>query len=196
MIKLISNLCIAFVFIFSSVSHATLIISDDSYISFNLGGVDYDVAWASRVNTERYYSLSPFGTNLLLDPELYDGWGFATPEQLVLLRASSVKLSEDLTRLDGSYIHAFDYWNDFYSAPDNTVDIEAGRIGSQWVWSINTDGGTYAEDSVEQFSEISNRTGSSYDTFYIRASQVPEPSTLMIFALGLIALASKKRLFS
>jgi len=57
---------------------------------------------------------------------------------------------------------------------------------------------------VSEGVDGSDVLGRGNETFYIRktvnltngTTPVPEPSTLLIFSLGLIALASKKRLFS
>jgi len=73
-----------------------------------------------------------------------------------------------------------------------------------WKFPIDpTTGDSLSEEgnSFLEAGQIEGTTGSTFDTFYFRVQgsrtiPVPEPSTLIIFALGLIALVSKKRLFS
>ena len=199
MIKLILKLSIICSLVFSSISQAGPIASDlteDSYITYEYDNVAYDIAWASSVNSERYYGFDG-GKNILSNPNLHSGWDYATEEQLAFLNALALSgdLSTLLTRLDGSYIHAFEYWNDLYAAPTNTRDIDGGRVASEWVWNIAEDT-TYEVDTIEQFTEILNRSGSSYDTFYFRTTLVPEPSTLFIFAIALIAIVGRKKLLN
>jgi len=202
MIKLFIKLSLALSLLFAGVSQATILplnvndLTTDDYIVYNHDGVDYDIVWASKVNSERYYDLG-VGVNTLFAASYRESWSFTTPTQLLWLKelTSNGELSSLLTREDGSYIHGFQYWNSLYIAPDNTRNIDSALIGSEWVWNVKDDD-TYEEGTMNQALEILNRDGSNADTFYIRATKVPEPSTLMIFALGLIALASKKRLFS
>ncbi len=202
MIKLFIKISLVLSLLFAGVSQATILplnvndLTTDDYIVYNYDGVDYDIVWASKVNSERYYELGA-GVNTLFSANYRESWSFTTPTQLAWLKelTKNGELSNLLTRSDGSYIHGFQYWNSFYTAPDNTRNIDSGLIGSEWVWNV-LDDDTYEEGTMDQALEIIARDDVNADTFYIRATKVPEPSTLMIFALGLIALASKKRLFS
>ncbi|MBL4900403.1 MAG: PEP-CTERM sorting domain-containing protein, partial [Colwellia sp.] len=111
-----------------------------------------------------------------------------------------------------SFIHSFSHWNTLFTEPDPTEshgvvlgagDLLGTQFQSQWSWSVPDDdnienlSGTAATDAKEdQRDALKNVDTADYATFYIRVSQVPEPSTLMIFSLGLIALASRKKLIS
>lgn len=208
MIKFFIKVNLVLCFLISSFAQATLIpldikeLSDDSYIEYNHNGVIYDIAWASTVNTQKYYDFdSGLNVNILYTPGIRTGWDFANDEQLALLKSLAVsgELLTRLTRDDNSFRHAFEYWNDYYTAPVGTGNVSAGNVASDWAWRFS--GGTPTADSLPEAFEIGNVTGSFYDTFYFRvqdngSTPIPEPSTLMIFALGLIALVSKKRLFS
>jgi hypothetical protein len=133
----------------------------------------YDWAWASRVNVESYVDSASGITNTLYRPEIQANWIFASDDLLEILR----------TQL---------FIEDFITTDGNDTIIQAARFFNSYYEDV------YAGDFDRQRSQFN--TGSSFfnlfDTFYVRPSQVPEPSTLMIFALGLIALVSKKRLFS
>lgn len=186
----------------SQTAQATLIqsnITSDSYITYN--GID--IAWASKVNSERYY-ISLDEVNVLLTPDVQNGWVYGSTEQLLMLTSlSGNDLLALFTRNDGSYINAFEYWNTIYSGVDNTNDVLAGQIRSEWVWSIPLNDDLASKTDSEkglQAYEITNTTGSAYDTFYFRVANsnnsgtpVPEPSTLLIFAMGLLALTFKAR---
>lgn len=211
MIKLLLKSCFFIALLLSSVAQATPIttqpaVENDtqagSYITYN--GVD--IAWASNVNSERWY-LSLDGYNTLLAPTIYTGWDFATTEQWDMITAlSGSELLALFTReSDGSYIQAFEYWNTFYEADNNASNVLNGKIASNWSWSVPTNEDTdnlNDAQKIAQIEAIDFISTSFYDTFYFRTTQtnnstpVPEPSTLMIFALGIIALASKKKMFS
>jgi hypothetical protein len=85
----------------------------------------------------------------------------------------------------------------------STLDIENKHIRSKWSWSVPVNDDIALTDDLDdkkaQRSEIIGIDTADYTPFYIRQTlitQVPEPSTLLIFSLGRIALASKKRLSS
>ncbi len=197
MIKFAVNILIAFVFLsFFSVSQATPITNltqdeldaydytnAEDHLLDSLLGVNYinykgyDWAWVSPVNLEDYY-----GQNTLYAPELHQNWQFADPTLLNILK-TELTLA-DFTDSNGNTIHAAQFFNsDFHYVDEDNFDPEP-LISSEWI-------------SPDAF--MASFFG-QFETFYVRnASEpnpAPEPSTLMIFALGLIALASKKRLFN
>jgi hypothetical protein len=248
MIKLILKLCFICSFVFFGTTQAALInvTQEEYYITvnnYNNSGIDIDIAWASSVNTERYYSIGngAFEINTLYAPEQFhtgntendvidEGWHFAEENALSSsLLASftsfdSGSLLASFTTTPETYINAFQYWNsDLIDVNGNISEIEQNQVASEWVWNIGGDddnvtppSGTSKPDwnsmpetwdVGEQFAQKDRIDGTyfiNFETFYFRvndpqtgnATPVPEPSTLMIFALGLIALASKKRLFS
>lgn len=178
MIKFIFKLCVIFSFIFASTSKATLItteLTDNNYINYN----GLDIAWVSPVNYPLIGLSSLLGPNTLYAPNalhIDEGWRFASQEELDIIK--SLTLDHFFHYEDSNikyYKNAVEYWNTDYIHID-IDDFVSGRIHSDW--------GT------------SNPVNFGFETFYVRTTEVPEPSTLMVFALGLIALVSKKRLFS
>ena len=194
MIKFFVSSLIFFIFVsFFSLSQASPITNltaqnliDRDYtnaedqLSANLLGVNYitykgyDWAWASYVNVENFDV-----NNTLYAPQLQKNWGFATGDLFnVLINDLTI---DDFKKSTGEYIHAAQFFNsDFHEVNTQFTEFifSESMVRSEWY------GGDYSEERAQ------------YNTFYVRPSQVPEPSTLMIFALGLIALVSKKRLFS
>jgi len=189
-------------FLFSSASLQASIItaplSQDAYVTYN--GLDW--AWAAPVSVQfrncsasvdnpsdylstLYDNIDPSCENQLFSADVHEGWGFFTGTQQELVAAMP-----DLSSFDdgnGGFIDAFDYWNTTYSF-DNTGGInpyyvQQGFVVSDWTtdaWRLSNLG--------------------YYNVLYVREATgntpqpIPEPSTLMIFTLGLIALASKKRI--
>lgn len=183
-------------------------VSQDSYITYYDGSTDtsWDIAWASDVNSELFFEGEIYNT--LFSADTHAGWttmpvnGQTGELELFVGWDGSDILS--LFENGNSYIHAFQYWNSEFISPldgeSGYADIVSEQIRSEMsiTWSEYT--------SIPDYSALSinNITGASFDTFYFRKSTdqinnttpVPEPSTIMIFALGLIALVSKKRLLS
>ncbi|MFT5760681.1 MAG: hypothetical protein ACI9LM_005468 [Alteromonadaceae bacterium] len=191
MIKLIVGTLLSFIFIsFVSLSQAAPItnlfdinLSDRDYanaedqLSASLLGVNYinyngyDWAWASPVNVEFFNS----NGNILYAPELQKNWQFADEFLLNILRTELTVA--DFTTTTGDTIQAAQFFNSVYVTVNRN---QFSSVSSRFV------------DPNIPFASLF----ATYETFYVRPSQVPEPSTLMIFALGLITLVSKKRLFS
>jgi len=215
MIKLFIKVNLVLSFLFIGASQATILplnvgdLTSEDYIVYNYNGVDYDVAWASKVNSERWYFDSTFNT--LFSATYHSGWEYAalnaTNNNLEIFSdLSGTDILALFTDEDDNFIQAFEYWNSEFSSSDEIANILIPQIRSEWAisWGDYTTEPEYAALVDISDSYINNITGASYDTFYIRPSltqgndstPVPEPSTLLIFALGLIALASKKRLFS
>jgi len=124
----------------------------------------YQWVWASGVNTE-IYSL-----NTLRAPDFFSerkGWRFAT-EVDELVELATLTLA-DFTN-GNELLHAALYWNTWLMSVSPEA-FEDEHLASVWV------------------------DGSVYDTFYLRdiPSEVPEPSTLLIFAIALITLSLRKR---
>jgi hypothetical protein len=181
MIKFSIKLAVFLAIFLSSVVHAGLITTDltkDNYVT--IGNLDW--AWASSVNVKYDAALD----NTLYDPDFHDGWRYATIPELALFKFdSALSLSyfayTDAVTGEQAYKHALNYWNS---------NIEKLTLTRQFF--IPTDIEDFIEGRVQ--SEILN-TATSYNdqTFYVRTAQVPEPSTIMIFAIALIALSMRKR---
>jgi hypothetical protein len=187
MIKFSLKLAAFLVLLLSSVAHAGLIeeLAPDSGIMVcttydQVGGAcimeeeipdvliitkdKYQWVWASGVNTESY------ALNTLRAPDYFSqrkGWRYAT-EFDELAELATLTLA-DFTN-GNETLHAALYWNTWLMS----VSLDAfadNQIASAWV------------------------DGSVYDTFYLRdiPSEVPEPSTILIFAIALIVLSLRKR---
>jgi hypothetical protein len=221
MIKLFIKLCFACSILLTSIAQSTILpintndLTLDDYIVYNYEGVDYDITWASSVNSERWYD-SSYNYNTLLGPSIRQGWSFAGENNIPSLTNIFANLSGDeiLAQFtdNGSFVHSFAHWNTVFTEVDSTVfagitlgtlDIKNKNIRSQWSWEVPVNDDIALTDNLDdkkaQRSEIIGLNTTDYATFYIRqtaTTPVPEPSTLMVFALGLIALVSKKKLFS
>lgn len=184
--------------LYSQASIITTPLPESSFITYN--GIDW--AWASPVsiqfdqcnasinNSEAYLTSVMDDPNIscvnqLLAPSFHDGWDFfdGTREQL-LAAMPDLSLFEDN---NGGYINAFDYWNTGYSFSNtggiNPFFVELGYVVSDWT----TD--AWIADINNVFY---------YNVLYVRTHQdvqsVPEPTTLLIFSLGLIALVTRKKM--
>jgi len=130
---------------------------------------EYEWVWVSGVNSESYFP------NTLMNPDFHgdQGWRYATTtKELAELATLELADFQDGNKL----LHTALYWNTWLMSV-NSDQLSKQQIASEWV--------EYSPSNILW----------SYDTFYVRdiASQVPEPSTIMIFAIALIALSLRKR---
>lgn len=148
-------------------------LSADTYISY--GG--YDWTWASSVNTTTFEGEDPttglFVTNTFEDPTVHAGWMFVEGNELQTL--FSELMFTDFQR-NGMVVQSAAYWNSDFVHVD--------------VFNFSERSGVKTPDgSVQNY----------FETFYVRASNtqapatVPEPTTLFIFAAGLVGFALRKR---
>ncbi len=173
--KFITKFLVALSFFTVSVANAGLITTDlteDNYINYK----NLDWAWASPVNVQYVRDLRDSSIlNQLYDPTIHTGWRYASLAELYILK-TELTLS-DFTKQDkdgNSFtVQAVEYWNSNY-VRFNTEDFNNDWVNS--AWTLNP--------GIEW----------NYETFYVRdAAQVPEPSSIMIFAIALIALSMRKR---
>ena len=187
MIKFSFKLAAFFVLFISSVAHAGLIKSDltvDNYVTIG----DLDWTWASSENAS-HPGNTIYSPDLILglpaserDEWERDDWRHATIDELsyfISNRVINIALfSYKNASGDTLYKNSFVYWNTFLEevTSDDVNDFNAGLIETYLVGDIG--GSSWA-----------------YETFYVRdtPSDVPEPSTLLIFAIALIALSLRKR---
>ncbi len=170
-------------------------LTNNDYITVDHGNNNLiDWAWASS-NSVEYYYVTEMNNNGLYEttldnhffaPETVTGWRVATTDEFNYF-LGNIFLS-DFTNSDGSYITAHSFWNTNDSVYDSG-DFSLRDITSEWI-----------EDSVLDYNQNLIPNNYWFDTFYVRTHSadpqpVPEPSTLMIFALGLIAFASKNKAF-
>jgi len=190
MIKFISKFFVVLSFIATGAANATLITTDlteDTYITYK----DIDWTWASPVNEASWES----GSNILYGPELHAGWRYASLAELNTLRNELTLLDFTKKDINGDdfYVQSVEYWNsDFLSiseslepdASDSVDDFLGGWISSDPSYYP----GVHADDELNL-----------WDRFYVRdiadrvSTPVPEPSTIMTFAIALIALSMRKR---
>jgi len=181
MIKYSLKLAALLVLLLSSVAHAGLItdLTEDDYIT--IGELDW--AWASTVNVGYHVATD----NTLSGPGGDFGWRNATILELntfISNRSFALTLLQYDDNGVTAYKNALSYWNDeitvldleapFFGTNSDIVDFNLGHINSV----VGADPGQF-----------------DYLTFYVRntPAQVPEPSTIMIFAIALIALSMRKR---
>jgi hypothetical protein len=176
MIKYTFKLILMFSLLFSSASFAGYItadLTDDTYITYK----GYDWTWAAPVSVTNLSGIDPTTDvdvdNVFEDPTVHTGW-------MAIIDNEIKKLFAELTlshfQRNGEIIQSVAYWNSHFVHVDIAdFNIKVGVKGA--------DGYIYEEN----------------DTFYVRdiadrpTAQVPEPSTLMIFAIALIALSMRKR---
>jgi len=187
MIKLISKFLVVLSFITASVANAGLITSDlteDTYITYN----DIDWTWASPVN------VTTWGTNTLYGPEQHAGWRYASLDELNVLRYT-LKLAA-FTKKDANgndtYIQSVSYWNDVFVSITEDIDPASSLSVDNFNAGMISSNPDYYSDGL--FGDVN-----FWERFYVRdiadrvTAQVPEPSTIMIFAIALIALSLRKR---
>jgi hypothetical protein len=204
MSRSINCIVIVFFLLFSSLSSAALIAMED-YISFdknNDGILDFDIVWASSIGFQFYgcegivanpedYINTVYGTvagedaecdNQLLGPDFADDdWSFVGDvdsvqdvEDLILADIQALFNSGEFS-INAQYINAFDEFN----------------TGDETIVSVNPFNDTVVSDWTAA------NEGDFANVFYARVHQeVPEPTTILILALGLIGLASKRKLQS
>ena len=205
------------VFLSSFAVNANLILGSTDYVTishgYNEDGTEnlIDWAWASSVSVQydgefeydgsgnlifdssgNPIPVTPGGTyNELFEPGHIEGWRTAESDEFSFF-LSDVKIDSFIDK-EGNYIVATSFWNSLYK--------DATRV-SEDAFTSNYRTNLWVEGSVFDWSNLPvdyESDTSYYDTFYVRnhvdPQPVPEPSTLLIFAMGLIALVSKQRLF-
>ncbi|TMM47827.1 PEP-CTERM sorting domain-containing protein [Colwellia ponticola] len=153
----------------------------EDHLTNDLRGVNYitykgyDWAWVSPVNAES------FGMNTLYGPQVQKNWTFADDTLLNILK-TELTLA-DFTNTNGDFIQSTQFFNSFYS------HVDANDFVSDFVSSEFTEPGSFMSNLF-----------SGQETFYVRelatnpgVKPIPEPATLLIFVLAIIALASNKK---
>lgn len=163
-------------------------LTENTYITY--GG--YDWTWASSVNITHYEKTDFFTSekinNTFEDASVHAGWmSFSEGSEIDKL-FKNLTLNHFIS--NNTAIHSFQYWNSYFSAVD-TVFQEGQSDFNPLVFELR--------------SGVKDETGSfdNNETFYVRTSAltaaaaapatVPEPSTLFIFAVGLLGFSLRKR---
>jgi hypothetical protein len=190
MIKFILKSIFSVVLLFSSASNAGIIesdLTDQHFITYN----EIDWTWASPVNA------TSWGNNTLYGPEAHAGWRYATQDELNILRYTLTPSAFLKTDENGQdyYVQSVEYWNDVFTSITLSGDVDGGVSITNFSDGFITSGFSYNGYYHDMgFEEVD-----FWETFYVRdvadrvTTQVPEPSTLAIFAIALIALSLKKR---
>ncbi len=163
------------------------LLTEDNYITVHHSdsGVDLDWTWASSFNVQFYYDfyINEHNKGSVLN-ELYapetQGWRSATKAEFDYFKDN---ISAGSFFDGNSYKNSFDFFNsDQNLTVDSTAFVKEG-IRTEFPEDTSMDGiFTYYEAGV-------------YETFYVRTSSlvtgakpIPEPLTIILFAIALIAL--------
>lgn len=190
-LKLLKILSLTVLLSVSSLANASLMLTEDDYITFYHEDLDLslDWAWASNYNVQTYISNGEV-FNELLSPTVIDGWREASTDEF---KAFTDKRITDLSfkRDGGGYKNAVKYFNTNENISISGLDFRDGYISSEFRENV-----TY-NDSFDFF----DKKNYFYDTFYVRTSSatggapkpIPEPLSIIIFATAIIALHIKRR---
>ena len=176
MIKFTFKLLIPALMLFTSSAFANIIVTDltdNDYITYQ--GIDW--TWASPLNVSLLY------TNELKAPEFHSGWRYASQDELDILRFELTLADFTRTNASGAsyYVESVQYWN------TALTDIDPENFVSNKINSALT----------------SNMPAEwNFETFYVRDTvstqpvTVPEPTTLLIFSVGLLGFSSLRQRMS
>lgn len=163
-------------FLVATPSFATLIttpitedLAADTYITYQ----GYDWTWAAPINTTNYSDNDPttgvWVDNVFEDASFHTGWMYIdTPELNALF--STLTLA-DFTNSNNEIIQSVAYWNSHF---------------------VHVDTGDFNQRSGVKSADVGAENN---ETFYVRVAvaQVPEPTTLFIFAASLLGFSIRKR---
>lgn len=169
MIKFTIKYFIALCFLASSqvfAGYITTDLTEDTYITYK----GYDWTWASSVNATLFSGLNPaddqWVENVFQDPTAHEGWMAIVDAEI---KAIFAELTLEQFQKNGQVIQSAAYWNSHF------VHVDVANFNERA--GIKGGGAEY------------------FETFYVRVStpaNVPEPSTLLIFAFGLLGLSVRK----
>ena len=185
-LKLLKILALDTFFSVSTLANASLMLTDDDFITVDHNGIDLDWAWASNYNVQYYYSDAEL-FNELFAPTIIDGWRVATTEEFSFFSNNVTALN--FRRDTGGYKNAVKFFNSNDTLAISAMDFNDGDIS-----------GEFREDAIYDTANFLKRAPNSwFDTFYVRNAlpqgpkPIPEPLTIIIFATALIALQIKLR---
>jgi len=179
-IKFSFKLAAFFVLLISSVAHAGLIKSELTEANYVTIG-DLDWTWASSENVS-WTGNTIYTPDSIIGLAGWDRAGWRHAEASELLAFINNRDITNFSYLNAAnetvYKNSFIFWNTFLTDV-TSVDVDAFNSGLIETYLVGDNGNSSWAD----------------ETFYVRntPSEVPEPSTLLIFAIALITLSLRKR---
>ena len=183
--KLLKILTLAICLSASTFANASLMLTDNDYITVDHNGINLDWAWASNYNVNFYYE-GGILVNELYAPTEIDGWRESTVEEFNFF-TKNITAVDFLETKTGDYKTAIEYFNSNSTLGFSVTDFNRGDISGEFYEDSNMDTVFNYYDSAV------------FETFYVRNAlpqgpkPIPEPLTIIIFATALIALQIKLR---
>ena len=183
--KLLKILTLAICLSASTFANASLMLTDNDYITVDHNGINLDWAWASNYNVNFYYE-GGILVNELYAPTEIDGWRESTVEELNFF-TKNITAVDFLDTKTGDYKTAIEFFNSNSTLGFSVTDFNRGDISGEFYEDSNMDTVFNYYDSAV------------FETFYVRndlpqgPKPIPEPLTIIIFATALIALQIKLR---
>ena len=186
--KLLKVFTLAILLTVSAYSNATLMLTEDNYITVDHNGTDLDWTWASNYNVNFY---SEFGDlkNTLYAPTVVKGWREATTEEFNFFKTNITSV-DFLNRTTGEFKNAIRFFNSDVTLTVNSQNFDSGEISGEF------------HDGSVMDAVFSYYASAVFDTFYVRTSgisgssaphPIPEPVSVLIFATAFILLQTKLR---
>lgn len=195
-LKLLKILIITVFLLVSTLANATLLkspllapseMTDSHYITVEHAEVTLAWAWASNYNVQRY---TEFGdvVNDFHSADTVAGWRLATDDEIEYFNRD-ITASSFLDLDSGKYKTAIAFFNSNPAKGFSVSDFNAGDISFNY-----TDGST-----MDQY--LSYTASGVFDTFYVSDTipttsgpkPIPEPLTILLFAVAFIIMQSKLR---
>ncbi|ALO36060.1 hypothetical protein CMT41_15995 [Colwellia sp. MT41] len=183
--KLLKVLTLAVCLSVSALANATLMLTDNDYITVDHNGIDLDWAWVSNFNVQYYYQDGVL-LNEFYAPTAITGWRLANTSESDFFKAN-ITLLNFQNNETGDYKNAIRFFNSNVDTGYSLSDFEIGNIAFDYHENV-------IADAVFNYYDYA-----THDTFYVRNSlpqapapkPIPEPFTITLFAIALIALQIK-----
>lgn len=218
MMKFIQSIICIFTMVLASASHGALItnLTDaelaakdysnaQDFLTADKEGINFisvngwDYAWASPVNDENWES------NIFHAPELQKNWQVAssftdntnTQTHIDIIRALGVERFTRLVNGVETFIHAVQFWNSSFTSLALTDGEESETTSEDFSKG-------FIVGEIDFYKDPYGDRYNYFDTFYVRnvndrpteptaPTDIPEPQSVMLLALALLALQIKAR---